>query len=298
MMYGLNRSFNYFECSKCGCLQIKEVPQDMVRYYSRENYYSFDKSDFNFFVKMIYNARNEYCLFRNNFLGKIINRYYPYELLLTLGDLKIDTNSKILDVGCGYGEFLYNLNRLNFKQLVGIDPYLKNETHSKNLNILKKDIHQLPDDQKFDVILYSHSFEHMEDQRETLKKTYGLLSHNGYCIISMPVKNEHIWNLYGLNWVQIDAPRHFFIHTRKSFQFLVDEIGFQIKSIVFDSTDLQFWGSEQYKQGIPLNSENSYLINPKKSVFTSDDINYFKSKAAELNKKELGDQAIFVLNKV
>lgn len=296
MMLEVNESFDYLECSKCGCLQIKEIPISMERYY-KEDYYSFRKNNLNFLIKKIVNKRNEYCLFRNNFLGKIINKYYPNELLSILGDLKIDTNSKILDVGCGYGRFLNNLNELNFKKLVGIDPYLKKETCEKNLNIFKKSIHQLPDNQKFDIIIFSHSFEHIKDQKETLKKAYKLLSPHGYCIISMPVKNEYIWNLYGVNWVQIDAPRHFFIHTIKSLEFLTDQINFNIENIVFNSTEFQFWGSEQYKHAISPTSKNSYLINPKNSIFTSNDIKKFKNKAMKLNKIQLGDQAIFILKK-
>ncbi len=32
------------------------------------------------------------------------------------------------------------------------------------------------------------------------------------CLIRIPIKTEHIWNLYGVDWVQVDAPRHFYIH--------------------------------------------------------------------------------------
>ena len=36
----------------------------------------------------------------------------------------------------------------------------------------------------------------------------------------IPVKSQTIWEKYGVNWSQIDAPRHFFLHTIKSFKIL------------------------------------------------------------------------------
>lgn len=297
MMYGLKESFDYLECSNCGCIQIKEIPEKMEKYYPEDTYYSLKKSNINSLKKNLLKKRNAYCLFKKSFLGRIINKFYPNDFFSVLGDLKININTSILDVGCGYGRFLNNLSELDFKNLVGIDPYLKKEVHKKNLNILKKTIHQLPDDKKYDIIIFSHSFEHVQEQIETLQKAYKILSSNGYCIISMPVKTDYIWNQYGTDWVQIDAPRHFFIHTTKSFQILCQKVNFSNIHTIFNSTEFQFSGSEQYKKGIPLCADNSYSVNPKKSMFTSEDIKNFKKRAEILNKNQEGDQAIFILIK-
>lgn len=297
MMYGLNESFDYLECSNCGCLQITDIPEEMGKYYPEDNYYSFKRNKLNFILKNLSNRRNGYCLFKNSFVGKIINKFYPEDLFPILGCLKIDCDSKILDVGCGHGTFLHNLAELNFKNLTGIDPHIKKEVNGKNLNILKKTIDQLSDDENFDIIIFNHSFEHIKEQKETLNKAYELLSPNGRCIISMPVKTDYIWNLYGTDWVQIDAPRHFFIHTLKSFQFLCEIVNFSIENIIFNSTEFQFLGSEQYKQGIPLNADNSHSVSLKKIMFPSKHVKNLKRKAEILNKNQEGDQAIFILNK-
>lgn len=39
MLYGTREKFDYFQCSRCGCLQIKEFPRDLAQYYP-DNYYS------------------------------------------------------------------------------------------------------------------------------------------------------------------------------------------------------------------------------------------------------------------
>ncbi len=113
----------------------------------------------------------------------------------------------------------------------------------------------------------------------------------------MPVKTEYIWDRYGVNWVQIDAPRHFCIHTLESFSMLAKEVGLTVKNVVFDSTEFQFWGSEQCVNGIPLRSEKSYWVDPSKSEFTLSQIEEFKMKTRELNRNNQGDQAQFYLVK-
>ena len=33
MMFGFGDEFTYFECLKCGCLQIRDIPGSMEKYY-------------------------------------------------------------------------------------------------------------------------------------------------------------------------------------------------------------------------------------------------------------------------
>ena len=296
MMFGFREEFTYFECSKCGCLQIAEIPKNMGKYYPA-NYYSFKKEEgANNFIKQILKRKmGEYALFKKGLIGKAIYMKYPNPFFDMISRMGVNYNSRILDVGCGAGNLLYSLNETGFKNLVGVDPYINEEVIDGQVKILKKTIHELSGSQKFDLIISNHSFEHISDQLETLVKVSKILSENGVCLIRMPVKTEYIWNRYGVNWVQIDAPRHFFIHTIKSFTYLAKKAGLVIKDITFDSTEFLFWGSEQYKRGIPLRAEDSYSVNPKKSIFTAKQIRAFRKLAKELNKNNQGDQAAFYL---
>jgi hypothetical protein len=40
MMFGFRDEFDYIECSKCGCVQIVEIPKNINKYYP-PNYYSY-----------------------------------------------------------------------------------------------------------------------------------------------------------------------------------------------------------------------------------------------------------------
>ena len=79
--------------------------------------------------------------------------------------------------------------------------------------------------------------------------------------------------------------------------YLAEKNGFKIEKIIFDSTSFQFWASEQYKRNIPLYAENSYYVNPSKSLFNSAIIQGYEDRTKMLNDTLQGDQAAFYLLK-
>ncbi len=135
----------------------------------------------------------------------------------------------------------------------------------------------------------------MDEHAEIIHKILNILNDGGCCIVSMPLKTDYVWDLYGTDWVQIDAPRHILIHSFKSFSTLIKNANLNVKSVKFNSNEFLFWGSEQYKRNIHLEAENSYVNNPKGSIFTGKQIKKFKDNAKELNERNSGDQAIFIL---
>ncbi len=302
MMFGFRDNFVYLECPYCGCLQIADIPKNINKYYPSD-YYSIKeiRSDNNLFFNLIKNIirkkRNKYILFKKGILGKLFKSIRTNEDLELIAKSNVIITSRILDVGCGKGELIYFLKDIGFRNLIGVDPYIKRDKIEHGIAILKKSIADLSDEKKFDLIMFHHSFEHFPSQLEILLKVNKLLSKNGICLICMPVKTEYIWNNYGPYWIQLDAPRHFIIHTLKSFDLLVKKFGFFIENVIFNSTEFQFWGSEQYKQDIPLFGEFSYLVSRKKSIFKRKDIKKYRKLSKDLNNNEQGDQACFYLKR-
>ena len=77
MMFGFRDEFTYFECSKCGCLQIAEIPKNISNYYPL-NYYSYKKNLNRDSIKGIFKVkRDEYALFKKGFIGGMICKKYP-----------------------------------------------------------------------------------------------------------------------------------------------------------------------------------------------------------------------------
>lgn len=298
MMFGLRDEFTYFECSKCGCLQIADIPEDMSKYYL-DNYpgLSQGRSSESIIERFLRIRSDRHVLFGTGYFGGLVGKRGAdmCNVLGTVARAKPNRKTRILDVGCGSGEFLFRFSDAGIENIVGVDPYISNEVIDGKLRILKKTIQDLPDSQKFDLIIFRHSLEHISDQLATLLKATELLARDGICLVSIPVKTDFIWTQYGVHWVQIDAPRHFFIHTLKSFDHLLGAAGLSIRDVVFDSTSFVFWGSEQVKRDIPLMSESSYNRNPEASIFEPSQIIEFERWAQELNSKKQGDQASFYL---
>ena len=75
---------------------------------------------------------------------------------------------------------------------------------------------------------------------------------------------------------------------------MLESNNFEILDVIYDSGELQFWGSEQYLQNIPLISEESFSRSLTKSIFSQQQIHDFKEKTKKLNKEKRGDMAAFI----
>ena len=298
MMFGLRDEFVYFQCDNCGCLQIKDIPSDMSKYYPHD-YYSLGirlGRPENSIVRFVRQARNRYAVFDKGLIGKFAYDIFPHQALRSLSWLTLTRDLQILDVGCGSGNVLYSLKEFGFKNLLGIDPNIEKDIcYSNGLKVLKTDINGISG--KFDLIMFHHSFEHMSSPVKIAQTVNKLLSPGGLCVIRIPLADSWAWENHGTNWAQIDAPRHFFLHSKKSLELITTKAGLRTKEIVYDSTEAQFWSSEQYQADISLYAENSFAVHPSKSIFTKQQIRLFKQKAKVLNAKQIGDQAIFYLEK-
>jgi SAM-dependent methyltransferase len=296
MMYGYRDIFRYFQCKLCNCLQIENPPSDISAFYPG-NYYSYKPLRKKFtIIKEAERLRNKHAIKGNSLVGRAIYWVYPNRLLQQLSPLLSEPNKKILDVGCGSGAFLFSLREAGFGKTYGIDPYIPDSIQHKNgLRISKQELKSVKGN--FDLIIFKHSFEHIFDQINTLKLASNLLNYGGHCLIGVPIVSSYAWEHYNVNWVQLDAPRHFYLHSLESMNILAEKCKLKIDRIIHNSKSLQFWGSEQYLQDIPLKSEKSYDTNPKKSIFSKKDIASFNKRAAELNDAQQGDSVFFILKK-
>ncbi|MDD3905688.1 MAG: class I SAM-dependent methyltransferase [Candidatus Omnitrophica bacterium] len=291
MMFGYRDEFEYFECGSCGCLQIKDIPPDMSKYYP-ENYYSITGKPVEHNLLMDMAVR--ITVLNDGALVKALFSLFPGKVLRSLSACRLTKKSKILDVGCGAGVLLCMLKNAGFENVMGADPYIKDDIKYKNgLVVHKKELREI--EGSWDLIMFHHSLEHIADQQSALNTVSAKLNKAGTCLIRIPTVSSYAWRHYNVNWVQLDAPRHFCLHSEKSMSIVAGKSGLKIAGSYRDSTDFQFWGSEQYIKDIPLESYNSYLKDPARTIFQKRDIDSFKRMALALNESNKGDQAVFYL---
>lgn len=251
MMQGTKDEFHYFACDRCQCLQITDVPENLGEYYGK-NYYSFQvsaQSDMEF-------------------------------------DKPVLHKEKILDVGCGGGAWLLQQAMEGWGNLYGCDPFLEQDRHyGQRVSIRSCSIHEMDGDQTFDMIRMSDSFEHMTDPLEVLKSVRRLLKPDGILYMSIPTYPNIAFEKFETHWYQLDAPRHIFLHSKKSLAWLAQVSGMMISNIRYDSNDSQFIRSYFYQHGIPFFEQNQLVS----QYFSEKDIERLKNEAVIWNKKEYGD---------
>lgn len=297
MYFGSRDTFEYFECSNCGCLQIKEYPANIAKYYP-ENYGAYNAKNLKrpnkitgyLRKKKLYYVLNEKWSLTGFLLNLIIKPGFENKMLP--GEVKSD--SAILDIGSGAGSLLLNLRNKGFNNITGTDIFIKDDIiYDEHLRILKKSIYEI--EGQYDFIMLNHALEHMPYQKEVMNNLHRLIKPGHTILIRIPVKTEFIWNRYKVNWGSLHAPNHYYLHTVKSMKILSEQTGFNLYNVMFDSGIYQFYSSEQFIKGIPLYSENSYHLNHSRGGFTLKEIRRFRKMTKELNKNGQGDAACFFL---
>jgi SAM-dependent methyltransferase len=291
MHFGTRDEFEYLECSNCGCLQLASIPHDLSKYYP-DNYCSFKvKAERSKWKRLRLRHMSKYWLNKRTIFSRVLclGMKKP-EHITWFEKIDIDFSMRILDVGCGSGRLLKKLLDSGFTNLTGVDPFIDKDIRYKDINIYKKEIFDIQD-RTYDLIILSHSFEHMPQPEMVLNKIYGLLAPNGYALIRIPLASSYAWHHYKENWVQIDAPRHLFLHTLESFRLLLKKCNLNENFILYDSSRFQFLGSEGYKKGVPLKKQ-------KRSDFSRNEINRYVKMAISLNNSHNGDQACFYLQRI
>ncbi len=296
MMYGTREPFEYFFCGACGCLQIVDIPADLSQYYPQD-YYSYTPSDKSLRRPNLFSRKKfEYIFFKKGLLGRLLSLFKPevYGQFRCFRNVALSKQSSILDVGCGSGRELVKMREHGFTNLTGIDPYLpKSIDYGQGLIIHKRELCTL--EGTWDIIKFNHVFEHLPDPLDALKHVQRLLSRNGTCIIRVPVVPCEAFEKYGINWLQLDAPRHLYIYSLQAMMLLARRTGLRLdeECMYHDSTSDQFWGSELYRRNISLSSGVANL----KQHFSNKEMSRFKSRARQLNKQGRGDQTVFYLTK-
>ncbi len=288
-MLGWGDEFLYFQCITCGCLQISEVPADLERFYPT-NYYSYrvlpvPQKGLRAFLGGLRDAQILKGFPSRTFWHSVSRVRLDLDCLSRIG-LKRDL--KILDVGCGRGQLLSVLLRAGFTELMGIDPYLENNLEvAPGLTVFKMEVEAIT--VTFDLIMLHHVFEHIEDGAQMLASLRSKLNPKGRILIRIPVADSFAWESYKENWVQLDAPRHLRIYTRKGLELISTRAGLKIDQYWCDSSEFQFVGSELYKKGIPLIGSST------SAYFTENEITLFRKKSRQLNDALKGDQIAAVL---
>ena len=137
---------------------------------------------------------------------------------------------KLLDVGCGMGEFAAGMAQLGWEShaidfdaaavaVAGRQPDLTVGTGSL--------FDQRYPAESFDAITMSNVIEHIPDPIETFAECFRILRKNGRLIMITPNINSTGHKLFGEDWRGLEIPRHLYLFTTGSLKRLARRAGFE-----------------------------------------------------------------------
>jgi len=283
-MYGMGKVFDYLHCAHCGVLHILEVPPDLASYYPTGAYYSTQRKSW---AKQQVVRLRDRSYVHPSLLGRLLRSRFPNPALQATLRIVQDRTARILDVGCGGGTLLRALADLGFEHLHGVDPLITARQTHEGVHLLPGELSDVPGE--FDVIMFHHSLEHMPNQMGVLTQARERLAAGGQVLVCIPTVDSIAFETYGHHWGQLDAPRHLYLHSRRSIAQVAHAAGFTVATVYCNSQPMQFWASEMHKDGHALNA-------PEQAGYKRMRRRFFSELAEWVNEAGRGDQIVLHLS--
>ncbi|MFC2149963.1 class I SAM-dependent methyltransferase [Calditrichota bacterium] len=179
-------------------------------------------------------------------------------------------NSRVLDIGCGTGEFLARL--AHDYQVVGLETEPKAAEYARVKHGIEVISGMLEESalqpKQFSLITMWHVLEHVPDPQNVMKIISDLLEDGGHLILGLPNIGSLDAYLYRKYWVAIDAPRHRWHFRKRQVYMLADDAGFEIVRIGMLPFDLFYNILLSEKSLIQTKSSTERLLSPIRMALT------------------------------
>jgi len=248
-----DKKFDIYFCNRCSIGKTNlNKDFDFTPYYPK-SYYGEGGKKFNFFIEFL-------VLFFRNLRSLFCYRLFNKK------------NVKLLDIGCGRGQFIYlmkkkgwfvhgteisSMSALEAKEKVGDAAILVNRDLDEIKNI----------DINFDIITLWHVLEHLKDPKKIVNVIEKKLINNGYIVVEVPNFDSFQHFINKNHWIHLECPRHVTHFTKKGLVKFFDDKKFKIiKSSTF-SLEMGLYGMLQSLLNLIVPIPNYlFLLIQKKNI--------------------------------
>ncbi len=209
--------FNLVRCRRCGMIYLNPRPtrEEMAAFYLL--WPQAKKEEINQYhsTRVIWRGQKKKMNLLRRFLGK--------------------QKGRILDVGCGSGEFLSLMKKAGW-QVTGLE-YGKaaSSLAREKFNIEVNNADLLDThfaDKSFEVVTFWHSLEHLYQPKETLEEVKRILKDDGLVFIALPNIDNLANRIFKDSWYT-NTPRHLFQFTSRTIETLLAGVKFKIIKTIF-----------------------------------------------------------------
>jgi 2-polyprenyl-3-methyl-5-hydroxy-6-metoxy-1,4-benzoquinol methylase len=265
------KNFPISQCQDCGFKFTNPRPaaEEIGAYYESEDYISHSNTSKGF-INQLYQLARKYTIYQKvNLVKREILRLKKGVGLPVLDAIKTNASPsaeasvnnltydnskiKILDIGCGTGEFLKSCKETGFDS-IGVEPSQKARSfaiQTYNLKVKEeKEISSL-EKESFDAITMWHVLEHVPNLNERINQVFSLLKKDGVFIVAVPNLESKDAKEYGKYWAAYDVPRHLYHFSFSTIEKLMDKHNFVLYKTLpmfLDSFYVSLL-SEKYKTG-------------------------------------------------
>ena len=247
-LFGVPGTWNIMKCLKkeCGLLWIDPMPiADEIEklYVSYYTHGSINQNTQGNLVKK-YLWLNAWRIYRALLRLTLIRRDRVKRKHMYLENLP---PGKLLDVGCGAGQFL-NVMKKKGWEVHGQDIDHKSAENALRTYGLWIDVGKLEDiaypDNSFDAITLSHVIEHMHDPILLLSECRKILKAGGVLVIVAPNSESFGHSYFKSCYLCLDPPRHLSLYNQKNLRNVVKKAGFSNNSQTWtDSLDITYYSA-------------------------------------------------------
>lgn len=234
-MHGIAGTYQARRCPTCGTIFLAPQPsnRDLADHYP-ERYTVWQATAAGTPLGRDYRTRARALLSRGGLVGAIGSRALSRLAGIESFELARAHSSpgRLLDVGSGGGEVLDSFARLSWST-TGIEPgeAAAQRSRERGHSIIEGDFASVELESQFDLVVFSHSLEHMRDPRASLEKARTLLAPGGSIFVATPNASGVLARLAGKNWWQLDAPRHLVVLSKRGLQSAANRAGLRVSEL-------------------------------------------------------------------
>lgn len=224
-LHGVEGKFDVLKCIHCSLMLTNPRPDsyEIGKYYPND--YNPYKLNFKR-AKLMANLQKKYGWF-----FRIINPNMTIDLN---ADWK---KADILEIGCGAGNFLYELRYMHPEwDIKGADFSEKSikRLNDLGMNTFVSDLTKIPlESGSVDTVYGWMIVEHIHRINESLLEVHRVLKNDGAFVFSIPNAGSWEFEFFSQNWFALQLPSHLYHFTDSTIAKILEKNGFEIEKIFY-----------------------------------------------------------------